>query len=199
MYTGMHELAVATFNKVIVALYSLPYVANRTNSISDFVVTFSDEKGKQHRCLACQQIMPAPARSIVSHIERSQEDNYWEYNFCHRVTRWMIQHLAYVKGEKETDIQDLSAASSGTQSRKRKAPPLLLPPTVPDLDQQSVVIPVGLSFQIWTVLSATSLKAIWALLNDKSQSAAVSKAKERAFRQEGLITELIEIVFEFFG
>lgn len=180
----------ARFNKVIVALYSFLYMANRTNSISDFVVTFNDEKGKQHRCLARQQVMPAPAMSsVVSHIERSQEDSYWEYNFCHRVTLSMIQHLAYAKGEKETDIQDLSAASSGTQSRKRKAP------AVPDLDQQSVVIPVGLAFRIWSDLSASSLKAIWALRNDKSQSAAVSKAKRDSVSPRWADHRAEEIVF----
>lgn len=94
-------------------------------------MTFNDEKGKQqHRCLACQQVMPAPAtsRSIVDHIKHRKEDNV-----CHRVTQ---EDLAYVKGEKEIDSQDLSTSSLETQqSRKRKKQALLSPPpTVPDLD-----------------------------------------------------------------
>ncbi|CAL4972566.1 unnamed protein product [Urochloa decumbens] len=155
---------------------------NRTNSISDFVMTFNDEKGKHHRCLACQWVMPvsATSMSIVHHIKHSKQVNQ-----CRRVTKWMLGYLAYVNGEKEVDIQGMTA-SSMTQSRKRKAlsPPL----TPPILDQQSVVIPVELALQIYSDLCTNNLLALSALKNDNTLWAA--EAKEILLRQEKVISEL---------
>ncbi|CAO2195556.1 unnamed protein product [Urochloa humidicola] len=159
---------------------SLQREANRKNSISDFLMTFDDEKGKIHRCLACQWVMPASAtsRSIVSHIKHSKPANH-----CPRVTKWMLEYLASVEGEEEIDIQDHATGSLETQSRKRKAPLSSLPP-----DGQSVVIPVGLALQIWNDLSRSNMLAISALLDDRSESAV--EAKEILFRQEKFIAEL---------
>ncbi|RLM79698.1 hypothetical protein C2845_PM12G10430 [Panicum miliaceum] len=107
-------------------------------------------------------------------------------------------------------IQDVTVASSGTQSRKRKAPlsppitfsgldqtqsgkrkaPLLPPVTVSDLDHQSIVIPERHALQIWSDLAAANLLALHALKKGNPQSAVEAKAKEILFRQEELISEL---------
>nr|XP_034596196.1 uncharacterized protein LOC117857568 isoform X1 [Setaria viridis] len=162
---------------------SLQSEVNRTNSISDFVTTFNDEKGKRHRCLACQWVMPASAtsQSLVYHIKHLKQ-----VNRCRRVTKWMLE---YLNGEKEICIQDMTA-SSGTQSRKRKAP--LSPPlTVSDLDQQPVVIPEELVFKIWVDLFGANMKALFAL----KKSTAAAKAKEILIRQDELTIELKILFF----
>lgn len=118
--------------------------------------------------------------SLVHHIKHSKQ-----VVCCRRVTKWMLEYLAYVEGEKEIDIHDLTNCSSGGQSRKRKAPlsPLLAVP-----EQKSVVIPVVRALQLWSDLSATNMLALSALRNDESQSAA--EVKKILFDQEELITEL---------
>ncbi|CAL4946137.1 unnamed protein product [Urochloa decumbens] len=161
---------------------SLQREANRKKSVSDFLMTFTDKKGKRHRCLACQWEMSASAtsRSVVSHIKHSKQANH-----CRRVTKWMLEYLANVEGEEEIGIQDLAAGSSGNQSRKRKAPLSSLP-TVSD--ERSVVIPVGLALRTWSDLCTSNMLALSALDADESQSAV--EAKEILFRQEELIVDL---------
>ncbi|CAO1942699.1 unnamed protein product [Urochloa humidicola] len=167
---------------------SLQRKANRTNSISDFVMTFNDENGKRHRCLACQWVMPASAtsQSVVHHIKHLEQVDH-----CRRATKWMLEHLTYVMGQNEIGMQDMNAASLGNQSRKRKAPPL----TVSDPDQQSVVIPAEQVFEIWIDLCVANMKALFAL--KKPQSSAAAKAKEILIRQDELITELKRLFFSY--
>ncbi|CAL4953165.1 unnamed protein product [Urochloa decumbens] len=164
---------------------SLQTGANRTNSISDFLVTFNSEKGKQHRCLACQWVMPASdtSRAIEYHIKHTKQ-----VNCCRRVTKWMLEYLASIMSEKEIGIQYMSAASSGTQSRKRKAPSSP-PATASDLDQQ-FFIPVEHAFGIWIDLNSSNMLALYTLKYGKSQSTAEAKAHEILYRQEKVITEL---------
>ncbi|KAK8454245.1 hypothetical protein SEVIR_5G422800v4 [Setaria viridis] len=162
---------------------SLQNDAKRTNSISDFLVTFNDKKGKRHRCLACQWVMSASARSIEYHIKHSKQ-----INCCRRVTKWMLEYLADVMNEKEISIQDMTAASSGIQLRKRKAP-FSPRSTVLDLDQQ-FPIPGKHAFEIWKDLNASNMLALYALMKGKSKSTAAAKAKEILFCQEKLINEL---------
>ncbi|KAF8664921.1 hypothetical protein HU200_054239 [Digitaria exilis] len=155
---------------------SLQSDANRTNSVSAFLTTFCDEKGKRHRCLACQRDMSeATSSSLVHHIKHR----------CRRVAKWMLEYLAYVDGEKEIDIHDLTAGSSGSQSRKRKAP---LSPMHAVPEQKSVVIPVTHALKIWNDLSSTNMLALFALMNDESQSAA--EAKKILFHHEEFGLEL---------
>ncbi|CAO1942700.1 unnamed protein product [Urochloa humidicola] len=164
---------------------SLQPGVKRTNSVSDFLMTFNDEKGKQHRCLACQWVMPASgtSRSTVYHIKHTNQ-----VTPCRRVTKWMLQYIASVTSEKEIGIQDMTAASLGTQSRKRKAPSS--PPlTASDLDQQ-FSFPVEDAFRIWIDLNASNMLALYTLKHSKSQSTAAAKAREILFRQEKVITEL---------
>ncbi|CAL4972631.1 unnamed protein product [Urochloa decumbens] len=166
---------------------SLQIEASRKNSISDFLKTFNDERGKRHRCLACQWVMSASATSIsiVSHIRHLKQ-----VNRCRRVTKWMLEYLANIEGEEEIGIQDLVAGSSGTQSRKRKAPLSSLP-TEPD--ERSVVIPARLALRIWGDLCTSNMLALSALDDDESQSAV--EAKEILFRQEELIVDLKNLFF----
>jgi hypothetical protein len=78
-----------------------------------------------------------------------------------------ISLMSRLKGEKET------TASSGNQSRKRKAPSSPSP-TVPD--QQSVAFPWRLALPIYNDLAASNLPACWALNKLEADGAAKPEA-----------------------
>ncbi|KAG2613053.1 hypothetical protein PVAP13_4KG372900 [Panicum virgatum] len=88
-------------------------------SVKCFLRHFMTQKVERYSCLACQWLIPASnsATSIAQHIKHSGS-----HNFCPRVTKWMLKHLAVVEGVEELDMKEIVPAYVTDSSKSLQTP-----------------------------------------------------------------------------